>query len=126
MLLSDRDITAALESGRVVLDPYDPGMVQPSSVDVRLDRWFRLFDNHRYSVIDPAVDQDRLGGDSGPLSGCDRGGDVDSPVQTALGVVGAVAAGTDRVVAPFHTDAGVSGGGRGGGSRRSGDGADGE
>ncbi|MCG7287928.1 dCTP deaminase [Cellulomonas sp. ACRRI] len=60
MLLSDRDITAELDSGRVVLDPYDPAMVQPSSVDVRLDRFFRLFDNHKYAVIDPAQDQPDL------------------------------------------------------------------
>ncbi|WP_432542847.1 dCTP deaminase [Kineococcus sp. SYSU DK002] len=60
MLLSDRDIRAQLESGRVGLDPFDPSMVQPSSVDVRLDRFFRLFDNHKYSVIDPAQEQPDL------------------------------------------------------------------
>ncbi|CED91713.1 MAG: dCTP deaminase [Actinomyces succiniciruminis] len=60
MLLSDRDIRAELESGHVGLEPYDPEMIQPASIDVRLDRWFRLFDNHRYPVIDPAVEQDRL------------------------------------------------------------------
>ena len=60
MLLSDRDIRAELDAGRVILDPYDPDMVQPASIDVRLDRWFRLFDNHRYPVIDPAVEQDGL------------------------------------------------------------------
>ncbi|HZI98769.1 MAG TPA: dCTP deaminase [Actinomycetales bacterium] len=60
MLLSDRDIRAELDSGRVVLDPYDPEMVQPSSVDVRLDRYFRLFDNHKYPVIDPAQEQPDL------------------------------------------------------------------
>ncbi len=42
------------------LDPLDLGMVQPSSVDVRLDRFFRLFDNHKYQHIDPAVDQPDL------------------------------------------------------------------
>ena len=57
MLLSDRDIRAELDAGRVVLDPYDPGMVQPSSIDVRLDRYFRVFENHRYPHIDPAVEQ---------------------------------------------------------------------
>ena len=51
MLLSDRDIRTELDAGRVVLDPYDPEMIQPASIDVRLDRWFRLFDNHRYPVI---------------------------------------------------------------------------
>ncbi|GCD19372.1 dCTP deaminase [Cellulomonas algicola] len=60
MLLSDRDIRAELESGRVGLDPYEPAMLQPSSIDVRLDRYFRLFDNHKYPVIDPSADQPDL------------------------------------------------------------------
>jgi dCTP deaminase len=60
VLLSDRDIRAELNSGRVVLDPHDPAMVQPSSVDVRIDRYFRLFDNHKYPVIDPAQEQPDL------------------------------------------------------------------
>ena len=60
MLLSDRDILAEAESGRVVLDPWDPAMVQPSSVDVRLDRLFRVFDNHRFAYIDPAEEQHEL------------------------------------------------------------------
>jgi dCTP deaminase len=60
VLLSDRDIRAELDSGRVLLDPYEPAMVQPSSIDVRLDRFFRLFDNHKYAVIDPAADQPDL------------------------------------------------------------------
>ncbi|WP_026459850.1 dCTP deaminase [Schaalia suimastitidis] len=60
MLLSDRDILASLRSGRIELDPLDETLVQPASVDVRLDRYFRLFDNHRYAVIDPAEDQSEL------------------------------------------------------------------
>ena len=60
MLLSDRDIRDAIESGRVKLEPYDPAMVQPSSIDVRLDRFFRVFENHRYPHIDPAVEQPDL------------------------------------------------------------------
>ena len=60
MLLSDRDIKAEIDNGRVVLDPWDPEMVQPSSIDVRLDRYFRLFDNHKYPFIDPAEDQPDL------------------------------------------------------------------
>lgn len=60
MLLSDGDIRAEITAGRVGLDPWDPTMVQPSSVDVRLDRFFRLFDNHKYPFIDPAVDQPDL------------------------------------------------------------------
>ncbi len=60
MLLSDRDIRTELESGRVALDPFDVSMIQPSSVDVRIDRYFRLFDNHKYPFIDPAEDQPDL------------------------------------------------------------------
>ncbi|WP_182378034.1 dCTP deaminase [Nocardioides sp. WS12] len=60
MLLSDRDISAELDAGRIALDPYDPSMLQPSSVDVRLDRFFRVFENHRYPHIDPAEDQSDL------------------------------------------------------------------
>ena len=60
MLLSDRDIRSELDSGRIGLDPLDMAMVQPSSVDVRLDRFFRLFDNHKYQHIDPALDQPDL------------------------------------------------------------------
>ncbi|XPP26900.1 MAG: dCTP deaminase [Leucobacter sp.] len=60
MLLSDRDIRSELESERIRLSPSEPEMVQPSSVDVRLDRYFRLFDNHKYPVIDPAEEQPEL------------------------------------------------------------------
>ncbi len=60
MLLSDRDIKAELDAGRVGLDPLDLSMIQPSSIDVRLDRYFRLFDNHKYPFIDPAEDQPEL------------------------------------------------------------------
>jgi len=60
MLLSDRDIRAEVQSGRVRVEPYDEGMIQPSSIDVRLDRFFRVFENHKYSVIDPSVEQSEL------------------------------------------------------------------
>ena len=60
MLLSDRDIKAEIDRGRIGLEPYDPGLVQPSSIDVRLDRYFRVFENHRYPHIDPAEDQSEL------------------------------------------------------------------
>jgi dCTP deaminase len=60
VLLSDKDIRAEIGSGRVVLDPFDESMVQPSSVDVRLDRFFRVFENHRYPFIDPAEEQAEL------------------------------------------------------------------
>jgi dCTP deaminase len=60
VLLSDRDIRAEIDKGRVVLDPYDESLVQPSSVDVRLDRFFRVFENHKYPHIDPAQEQPEL------------------------------------------------------------------
>ena len=60
MLLSDRGLRAEIASGRVRLEPYDEAMVQPSSIDVRLDKYFRLFDNHKYPFIDPAEDQPDL------------------------------------------------------------------
>jgi dCTP deaminase len=60
MLLSDRDIKAEVETGQIALDPYQPEMIQPASIDVRLDRFFRVFENHRYPHIDPAEDQAEL------------------------------------------------------------------
>ncbi|ORL28712.1 deoxycytidine triphosphate deaminase [Prescottella equi] len=60
MLLSDRDIRAEYSSGRLGIDPFDPEAVQPSSVDVRLDGLFRVFDNTKYTHIDPALRQDEL------------------------------------------------------------------
>jgi hypothetical protein len=60
MLLSDRDIRAEVDAGRLVLDPWDAELVQPSSVDVRLDRYFRVFNNSQYTHIDPSQQQDEL------------------------------------------------------------------
>lgn len=60
MLLSDRDIRAELAAGRVQVEPFDEKMVQPSSVDVRLDRFFRVFENHKYESIDPSIEQSEL------------------------------------------------------------------
>ncbi|MDQ1658795.1 MAG: dCTP deaminase [Cryptosporangiaceae bacterium] len=60
MLLSDQDLTAELKSGRLGLEPFEPSLVQPSSVDVRLDRWFRVFNNTKYTHIDPSQQQDEL------------------------------------------------------------------
>jgi dCTP deaminase len=60
VLLSDKDIRAEIDKGRVVIDPFDPSMVQPSSIDVRLDRFFRVFENHRYPHIDPSEEQPDL------------------------------------------------------------------
>jgi dCTP deaminase len=60
MLLSDRDIRSQIEAGRIGLEPLDMNLIQPSSMDVRLDRFFRLFDNHKYPFIDPREQQDDL------------------------------------------------------------------
>jgi len=60
VLLSDRDLKAEIEAGRLGVDPYDETLVQPSSIDVRLDRMFRVFENHRYPHIDPAEEQEDL------------------------------------------------------------------
>lgn len=60
MLLSDGDLRKEFESGRLGLDPFDEVMIQPSSVDIRLDRFFRVFNNTRYTHIDPRQQQDDL------------------------------------------------------------------
>jgi dCTP deaminase len=60
VLLSDRDILAEIDGKQIGLEPFDAEMVQPSSVDVRLDRYFRVFENHKYPHIDPAADQPDL------------------------------------------------------------------
>ncbi len=60
MLMSDRDIRASIEAGQIGLEPLEMSLLQPSSFDVRLDRFFRLFDNHKYAYIDPAEDQSDL------------------------------------------------------------------
>jgi dCTP deaminase len=60
VLLSDKDIRSEVESGRVGIDPYEPKMIQPSSIDVRLDKFFRVFENHKYEVIDPSKEQPEL------------------------------------------------------------------
>jgi dCTP deaminase len=52
MVLSDRTIKDEIEAGRLVFEPYEPSMVQPSSVDVRVDNRFRVFHNARYPFID--------------------------------------------------------------------------
>src|SRR3982751_6122147 len=52
MVLSDRTIARLLEAERIVIEPYDDELLQPSSVDVRVDRFFRVFRNARYPFID--------------------------------------------------------------------------
>jgi dCTP deaminase len=58
--MSDRDIRASIEAGQIGLEPLDMSLLQPSSFDVRIDRFFRLFDNHKYAFIDPAEPQEDL------------------------------------------------------------------
>ncbi|MBA2336185.1 MAG: dCTP deaminase, partial [Acidimicrobiia bacterium] len=60
MIFSDRTIRQSVESGRIVIDPFDPAMVQPSSVDLRCGSVFRVFENHRYALIDPKSSQPDL------------------------------------------------------------------
>jgi dCTP deaminase len=57
VLLSDRDILAEIDAHRIRVEPYDAAMIQPSSIDIRLDRYFRVFENHKYPHIDPAIEQ---------------------------------------------------------------------
>ncbi len=60
VLYSDQDIRAAIEAGDLSIDPFDPALIQPSSVDVRMDRFFRVFNNSKYTHIDPKLQQDDL------------------------------------------------------------------
>jgi dCTP deaminase len=60
VVLSDRTIRSEIEAGRIVIDPFDPDLVQPSSVDVRVDRRFRVFHNARYPYIDVRQEMEDL------------------------------------------------------------------
>jgi dCTP deaminase len=60
MVLSDRTIARLLAEGRIEIDPYDASLLQPSSVDVRVDRYFRVFANNRYPFIDVKQAQEEL------------------------------------------------------------------
>src|SRR5438034_4799887 len=60
MVLSDRTITRPVGEGRIEIDPYDSSLLQPSSVDVRVDRYFRVFRNSRYPFIDVKEAQEDL------------------------------------------------------------------
>jgi len=52
VILSDRTIREEVEAGRIIIEPFEDGAVQPSSVDLRLDSYFRVFRNHTLSHID--------------------------------------------------------------------------
>ncbi len=60
MILSDRSIKEGIAAGRIVMTPYDESLVQPASIDIRLDGRFRVFRNYRYSCIDPKALQEDL------------------------------------------------------------------
>ena len=60
MVLSDRTIARLLAEGQIVIEPYDESLLQPSSVDVRVDRFFRVFHNARYAFIDVKEPQEDL------------------------------------------------------------------
>jgi dCTP deaminase len=60
VVLSDRTIRRLIDDGRIGIDPYDPALMQPSSLDVRVDRFFRVFRNSRYPYIDVKQAQEEL------------------------------------------------------------------
>jgi dCTP deaminase len=60
VVLSDRTIGRLIDEGRIEIDPYDAGLLQPSSLDVRVDRYFRVFRNNRYPHIDVKREQEDL------------------------------------------------------------------
>ena len=60
MVLSDRTIERLIADGRISIDPYDESLLQPSSLDVRVDRYFRVFHNARYPYIDVKEPQEEL------------------------------------------------------------------
>ena len=60
MVLSDRSIKSEIAAGRILIEPFDESLVQPSSVDVRVDRKFRVFHNARYPYIDVRKPMDDL------------------------------------------------------------------
>jgi dCTP deaminase len=60
MILSDVSIREQLQAGRILIDPLDEDCIQPSSVDLHVDRYFRVFRNHTQRVIDVKEDQEEL------------------------------------------------------------------
>ena len=60
MILSDVTIREELAAGRIVIDPLMEGAIQPSSVDLRIDHYFRVFRNDTTPFIDPKEPQEDL------------------------------------------------------------------
>jgi dCTP deaminase len=60
VILSDRTLREQIEAGRIIVEPFDPDLVQPSSIDVRISNLFRVFRNHTAGVIDVKQDQSAM------------------------------------------------------------------
>jgi dCTP deaminase len=60
VVLPDGEIRRLLDAGRIGIAPFDEGLMQPSSIDVRVDRYFRVFRNSRYPYIDVKQAQEDL------------------------------------------------------------------
>ena len=60
MILSDHTLREEIAAGRIVIDPFEPANVQPSSIDLRIDRYFRVFRNHTTGIIDVKENQENL------------------------------------------------------------------
>mgnify|MGYP003349163427 CR=1 FL=1 len=59
-VLSDGDLRRAIAAGEIGVDPFNDEDIQPASIDLHLDKSFRVFRNNRYGFIDPSVDQPGL------------------------------------------------------------------
>ncbi len=60
VILSDRSLREAIAAGQIVIEPFEPDNIQPSSIDIRVDRYFRVFRNHTSRVIDVKENQEEL------------------------------------------------------------------
>jgi dCTP deaminase len=60
VILSDRTLREQIDAGRIIIEPFDPSMIQPSSIDVRIGNLFRVFRNHTSAVIDVKQNQEDL------------------------------------------------------------------
>ena len=60
MILSDRTLREQIAAGRIVIEPFDDALVQPSSIDVKISNLFRVFRNHTAGVIDVKQNQEEL------------------------------------------------------------------
>jgi dCTP deaminase len=96
MIFSDRTIKELVAAGRIIIDPYDQAMVQPSSVDLRCGSTFRVFENHRYSVIDPKAPQADL---TSAVEGSEEEPFILHPGEFVLGSTAEVLGLADDIVA---------------------------